>query len=88
MKQLDPIYKSAEELGITEQERKELIEAIPYFIGLEPDKFSMLDWNYCICGHIGRLNGRMTHDERMNHSEALSGPARFGWLRRAEIPEI
>jgi hypothetical protein len=54
----EPVYKSAEELGITECERRELIESIPYFLALDPAEFSMMHWDKCIWGHIARLNGR------------------------------
>ena len=63
MKPIEPIYKPAVELGITEQERAELIESIPYFLDLAPSEFDMLNWRYCACGHIARRNGREWEDE-------------------------
>lgn len=71
MKHIDPVYKSAEELGITEQERTELIESIPYFLNLAPAEFRMCDWGDCICGHIARRNGRDPREEYKNFSPAL-----------------
>ncbi|MGH6822810.1 MAG: hypothetical protein ACREC4_04855 [Methylocella sp.] len=70
MRPYDP-YKTARELGITDEERQGLIKlarALPY----DTDAFAMSDWRTCICGRLYKSRA-LPFVSKLKFSAALTG---------------